>query len=161
MSEEQFVIFRLGSQDYGLPIAAVDEIARLPDQVSRLPKAPKFIEGVINLRGLVVPIVDLRKRFDIAGGSSGEARRILVLSVGGQKTGFLVDSVSEVAKVASDAIQTAPSVSEEQQRLIGRVANIDERMILLVDPAKLLDRIEADLLAKFGRSQAEKELSAS
>ena len=59
MADEQFVIFRLGNQEYGLPIGAVDEIARPPDHITRLPKAPAFIDGVINLRGIVVPIVDL------------------------------------------------------------------------------------------------------
>ena len=66
MADEQFVIFRLGDQEYGLPIAAVDEIARPPDHISRLPKAPAFIDGVMNLRGSVVPIVDLRRRFELA-----------------------------------------------------------------------------------------------
>ena len=64
MADEQFIIFRLGDQEYGLPIAAVDEIARPPEQITRLPKAPAFIDGVMNLRGSVVPIVDLRRRFE-------------------------------------------------------------------------------------------------
>ena len=66
MADEQFIIFRLGDQEYGLPIAAVDEIARPPDHITRLPKAPAFIDGVMNLRGSVVPIVDLRRRFELA-----------------------------------------------------------------------------------------------
>src|SRR6185437_9395078 len=90
MSEEQFVIFRLGDQEYGLPIAAVDEIARLPEQIARLPKAPAFVEGVMNLRGVVVPIVDLRRRFDIASRASLGSQRILVLALDGGKTGFMV-----------------------------------------------------------------------
>ena len=65
MADEQFIIFRLGDQDYGLPIAAVDEIARLPERIARLPKAPAFVDGVMNLRGAVVPIIDLRRRFEI------------------------------------------------------------------------------------------------
>ena len=64
-SDEQFIIFRLGDQEYGLPIAAVEEIARPPDHIARMPKAPAFIDGVMNLRGIVVPIVDLRRRFDL------------------------------------------------------------------------------------------------
>ena len=65
MMEEQFIIFRLGDQDYGLPIAAVSEIARRPDHITRLPKAPAFVDGVMNLRGIVVPIIDLRRRFEL------------------------------------------------------------------------------------------------
>ena len=162
MADEQFVIFRLGDQEYGLPIHAVDEIARPPDHITRLPKSPAFIDGVMNLRGIVVPIVDLRRRFEIASKSSASAQRILVLAVGGGKTGFMVDSISEVMKVPADAIRPAPEVSAEQMRLIGRVANLDAqgRMILLVDPAQLLDRVEADVLAKFDRSKSDQASTA-
>ena len=95
----------LADQDYGLPIAAVDEIARPPDQIARLPKAPAFVDGVMNLRGIVVPIVDLRRRFDIASTGSVGSQRILVLALGGGKTGFMVDSVSEVMKIPEGAIR--------------------------------------------------------
>ena len=156
MAEEQFVIFRLGDQEYGMPVAAVDEIARPPEHITRLPKAPAFIDGVMNLRGSVVPIVDLRRRFDVASKEPGIAERVLVLAIGGGKTGFLVDSVSEVMKVPT-AIRPAPELSAEQMRLIGRVANFDAqgRMILLVDPAQLLDQVEADMLKKFDRSSSQ------
>jgi purine-binding chemotaxis protein CheW len=153
--EEQFVIFRLGDQEYGLPIMAVDEIARPPDRVTRLPKTPAFIDGVMNLRGVVVPIVDLRRRFELAANETGDARRILVLALGGGKTGFMVDGVSEVMKVPAGAIGPAPDLSPDQMRMIDRVANLDEqgRMILLIDAAQLLDRVEADMLAKFDRTE--------
>jgi purine-binding chemotaxis protein CheW len=132
----------------------VDEIARPPEQIARLPKAPAFVDGVMNLRGIVVPIVDLRRRFEIASKEPVAGQRILVLALGGGKTGFMVDSVSEVMKIPAAAVRPAPEVSPEQMRLIGRVANFDaeNRMILLIDPAQLLDRIEADVLAKFDRS---------
>ena len=163
MAEEQFVIFNLGSQEYGLPIEAIQEIARPPDHVTKLPKAPAFIDGVMNLRGRVVPIVDLRRRFDVAMGERVGAQRILVLTLGGGQTGFMVDGVSEVLKVPSSAIRPAPDLSTEQMRLINRVANLDlqERMILLVDPAQLLDQVEADVLTKFDRANAGKTLKAS
>ncbi len=125
MAEEQFIIFRLGHQEYGLPIAAVDEIARPPDRVTRLPKAPAFIDGMMNLRGSVVPIVDLRRRFELTSTEPGSAQRILVLAVAGVRTGFMVDDVSEVIKVPAAAIYPAPELSTEQIRLIGRVANLD------------------------------------
>jgi purine-binding chemotaxis protein CheW len=163
MSDEQFVVFRLGNQEYGLPIGAVDEIARPPDHVTGLPKAPAFIDGVINLRGIVVPIIDLRRRFELTPQEPVSTQRILVLAVGGGKTGFMVDSVSEVMKVPAEAIRPAPDVSPEQIRLIGRVANLDAqgRMILLVDPAQLLDRVEADVLAKFKRADPKQASAAS
>ena len=163
MAEEQFVIFRLGDQEYGLPVAAVDEIARPPDHVSRLPRAPAFIDGVMNLRGSVVPIVDLRRRFEVEPKEFGNARRILVLALGGGKTGFMVDGVSEVMRVPLDAIRPAPELSPEQMRLISRVANLDAegRIILLVDPAQLLDQVEADVLAKFDRAGLDHASKAS
>ena len=163
MAEEQFVIFRLGDQEYGLPVAAVEEIARPPDHVSRLPRAPAFIDGVMNLRGSVVPIVDLRRRFEVAPKELGNARRILVLALGGGKTGFMVDGVSEVMRVPLDAIRPAPELSPEQMRLISRVANLDAegRIILLVDPAQLLDQVEADVLAKFDRAGLDHASKAS
>ena len=163
MADEQFVIFRLADQEYGLPIGSVDEIARPPDQITRLPKAPAFIDGVINLRGMVIPIVDLRRRFELAAPESVSTQRILVLAIAGRKTGFMVDHVSEVMKVPVDAIRPAPEVSPEQMRLIGRVANLDAqgRMILLIDPAQLLNRVEADLLAKFDRTDVERTQKTS
>jgi purine-binding chemotaxis protein CheW len=154
MAHEQFIIFRLGMQDYGVPIAAVAEIARPPDDITRLPKAPAFIDGVMNLRGNVVPIINLRRRFDLDATEHAASHRILILAVGGVTAGFLVDSVSEIMKAPIDSIQPAPEVSQEQMRLISRVINLeaDGRLILLVDPTQLLDKIEADVLAKFERS---------
>jgi purine-binding chemotaxis protein CheW len=148
---EQFIVFRLGDQDYGIPIAAVNEVARLPDHITRLPKAPAFIDGVMNLRGSVVPIVDLRRRFDLSTAEHVGAQRILIVAIGAITAGFLVDSVSEIMKVQIHAIQPAPELSPDQMRLISRVINLETkgRMVLLVDPAQLLDQVEADVLAKF------------
>jgi purine-binding chemotaxis protein CheW len=163
MTDEQFVIFRLGDQEFGLPVGAVDEIARPPRQVTPVPKAPAFIDGVMNLRGRVVPIVDLRRRFGLVAREPGSSQRVLVLAIDGGKTGFLVDGVSEVMKVPTGAITLAPQLSTEQMRLIGRVVNLEAqgRMILLVDAAQLLDRVEADLLAKFDRSRLAQVSTAS
>jgi purine-binding chemotaxis protein CheW len=163
MPDEQFIIFRLGEQEYGLPIGAVDEIARPPDRITQLPKAPAFIDGVINLRGSVVPIVDLRRRFELTSVEPASSRRILILAVGSGKAGFMVDGVSEVMRVPAGSIRPAPELSPEQMRLIGRVANLDAqgRMILLVDPAQLLDRLEADMLAKLDPGALEQAMQAS
>lgn len=163
MANEQFIIFRLGQQDYGIPIAAVGEIVRPPERLTRLPKAPAFIDGVMNLRGSVVPIVDLRRRFDLGDAEQTGARRILMLEIGGVTGGFLVDGVSEILKVTTDAICPAPELSPEQMRLISRVINIEAsgRLILLVDSAQLLDQVEADLLAKFSQSEFDTPATAS
>jgi purine-binding chemotaxis protein CheW len=163
MADEQFIIFRLGHQDYGIPIAAVGEIARPPEHLTRLPKAPAFVDGVMNLRGSVVPVVDLRRRFDLGDTEQAGSRRILMLAIGGVTAGFLVDSVSEILKVTTDAICAAPELSPEQMRLISRVINLEAsgRLILLVDPAQLLDQVEADLLAKFSHSKSDASATAS
>ena len=151
MADEQFIIFRLGDQDYGIPIAAVGEIARRPDHITRLPKAPAFVDGVMNLRGNVVPIVDLRRRFDLSATEHAGSQRILMVAIGAVIAGFLVDSVSEIMKVQIDAVQPAPELSPDQMRLISRVINLEAggRMVLLVDPGQLLDQVEADVLANF------------
>ncbi|MBA4037925.1 MAG: chemotaxis protein CheW [Bradyrhizobium sp.] len=163
MADEQFIIFRLGNQDYGIPIAAVSEIARPPEHITRLPKSPAFIDGVMNLRGSVVPVVDLRRRFDLNGTEQLGSRRILVLTIGGVTAGFLVDSVSKILKVPIDAICPAPELSPEQMRLISRLVNLEAsgQLILLVDPAQLLDQVEADLLAKFTYSKLNAPVTVS
>jgi purine-binding chemotaxis protein CheW len=163
MADEQFIIFRLGDQDYGIPIAAVSEIARPPEHITRLPKSPAFIDGVMNLRGSVVPIVDLRRRFDLNDREQLVSCRILVLAIGGVTAGFLVDSVSKILKASSDAICPAPELSPEQMRLISRLVKIEAsgQLILLVDAAQLLDQVEADLLAKFTHSKLDAPVTLS
>jgi purine-binding chemotaxis protein CheW len=110
----------------------------------------------------VVPIVDLRRRFDLIAMEHAGAQRILILNIGGVFAGFLVDSVSEVMNAQTDAIHPAPELSSEQMRLISRVINLEAsgRLILLVDPAQLLDQVEADVLAKFNRSELDPPVTA-
>jgi purine-binding chemotaxis protein CheW len=143
--DEQFVIFRLANEEYGVPIAAVQEIVRVPEEMTRPPKAPAFIKGVVNLRGAVLPVIDQRIRFDLDEIERNDRQRIMVFMIGGIRTGFIVDSVSEVLKIAGDSIGPAPALSEEQTRLICRVANLEskKRIILLIDADYLLDQHES------------------
>jgi purine-binding chemotaxis protein CheW len=147
--EEQFVIFRLANEEYGAPIDAVQEIVRIPDELTRLPKAPSFIKGVVNLRGSVLPVVDQRTRFDLEDIERNDRQRIMVFTINGVRTGFIVDSVSEVLKIARSAIGPTPALSAEQARIISRVANLErqKRMILLIDVDHLLEQGEIDSLA--------------
>lgn len=149
--EEQFVAFRLMNEEYGVPIEAVQEIVRVPDELTKVPKTPDFIEGVVNLRGVVLPVVDQRRRFGLPAMDRNDRQRIMVYTIRGVRTGFIVDSVSEVMRIPASVIGPAPSLSEEQQRLIRRVANIEKqsRMILLLDVDQLLDVKE---LAAVGES---------
>jgi len=138
--EEQFVVFRLAGEEYGVPIDSVQEIVRVPDELTHVPKAASFMEGVVNLRGTVLPVVDQRRRFALPEAERNDRQRIMVLTIAGVRTGFIVDQVSEVLKIPRAAIEPAPELSEEQARLIRRVANLEarKRMILLLDPANLL-----------------------
>lgn len=150
--EEQFVIFRLLDEEYGVAIESVQEIVRVPDQLTQIPRTPDFIEGVVNLRGTVLPVIDQRRRFGLPGCERNDRQRIMVFTVHGARTGFIVDSVSEVMRIPRSSIGPAPNLSEEQQRLIRRVANLErqQRMILLLNPEELLDRKEASQLATAG-----------
>jgi purine-binding chemotaxis protein CheW len=152
--EQQFIVFRLGREEYAVPIAAVDEVTRRPDELTRVPKAPEFIEGVMNLRGAVIPVVDQRRRFDLPAAGGSERQRVIVITFDGLRAGFLVDSASELVKIPSSAIGPAPELSDEQVRLISRVANLPERMILIVDAPQLLDRRELGLLRQMGGAEA-------
>jgi purine-binding chemotaxis protein CheW len=148
--EEQFVVFRLANEEYGAPIASVQEIVRVPEELTRLPKAPAFIKGVVNLRGSVLPVVDQRTRFDLSDIDRNDRQRIMVFTIDGVRTGFIVDSVSEVLKIPRSAIGPTPELSREQARLISRVANLERqnRMILLIDSEQLLDRHEIGAVAE-------------
>jgi purine-binding chemotaxis protein CheW len=151
---EQFVVFRLGTEFYGLPILAVDEVVRCPEHLTRVPGAPAFVEGVMNLRGKVVPVISQRSRFSVPGEAAGGARRVLVVTIDGLSAGFLVDAASEVMAVPFAAIRAAPRLTEADMaadgvRVFDRIANMESegRMILLIDPKALLDLAERDLLA--------------
>lgn len=150
--EQPFIVFRLDREEYAVPIAAVDEVTRRPDALTRVPKAPEFIEGVMNLRGAVIPVVDQRRRFDLPAAESTDCQRVIVITFDGMRAGFLVDSASEILKIPGSAIGPAPELSDEQVRLISRVANLGDRMILIVDAPELLDRRELGLLRQLARA---------
>jgi purine-binding chemotaxis protein CheW len=123
---------------------------RVPEELTRLPKAPAFIRGVVNLRGAVLPVVDQRMRFELDDIERNDRQRIMVFTIAGVRTGFIVDSVSEVLKIPRCAIGPTPALSEEQARLISRVANLErqKRMILLIDVDHLLEQHEIGAVAK-------------
>jgi len=143
--DEQFVLFRLMGEEYGVPIDAVQEIVRVPSELTRIPNTPDFIEGVINLRGAVLPVVDQRKRFRLEALERNDRQRIMVFTIRGARTGFIVDHVSEVRRIPVGAIGPAPDLSGEQKAIIRRVANLDaeKRLILLLDVLQLLKAEES------------------
>ena len=150
----RFLVFRLGEDEFGLPIEVVDEVAQVPVQITRVPKTPKFLEGVINLRGEVVPVVDQRRRFDMPPLEDGARRRLVVVRTERHRAGLIVDSVSDVLSAQADAIEPAPDLTGETTRLVSGVINLERagRMILVLDPTELLSRTERGLLDKFQAS---------
>lgn len=134
----QLVIFRLGAEEFGVPIMCVQEIVRVPEQLTKVPRTPAFVEGVINLRGAVLPVIDQRTRLDLPPLARNDRQRIMVFTVGEQRTGFIVDSVAEVLRVPRQCLAPAPALSEAQGRMIREVARLKERLIMLIDPPQLL-----------------------
>jgi purine-binding chemotaxis protein CheW len=152
---EQFLIFQLGEEHYGMPIASVDEVVRVTGDVTRLPGAPQFVLGVMNLRGKAVPLIDQRMRFDISTSAQAAKARAIIVTLGGLQAGFVVDGVSEVKSLSSGDLSAAPEFSSHQTDMFDRIAPIeaDGRMILLVDPQGLLTRAERDILASVAQEK--------
>jgi purine-binding chemotaxis protein CheW len=146
--EELFVVFRLDEEEYAVDVDAVQEIIRVPEALIRVPRSFDFVEGLVNLRGTVLPVVDLRTRLGLEHVDRDERQRIVVLIIGGVRTGFIVDSVAEVARVSRTVLEPAPELSAEQARLVSRVANLPEhkRMLLLVQVDQLLAAEQAAAL---------------
>jgi purine-binding chemotaxis protein CheW len=155
----RFLAFKLNDSEFALPIDAVDEVARVPEQITRLPKTPKFLEGVINLRGVVLPVVDQRRRFDMPALEKGLGRRLLVVRTEQHRAGLIVDSVTEVLRCSSQAIKPAPDLTGEAFGLVRSVINLEQagRMLLLLDPSELLSRAERSLLDAFSHDARGKE----
>jgi purine-binding chemotaxis protein CheW len=155
----RFLAFKLNDSEFALPIDAVDEVARVPEQITRLPKTPKFLEGVVNLRGVVLPVVDQRRRFDMPALEKGAARRLVVVRTEQHRAGLIVDSVTEVLRCSSQAIKPAPDLTGEALGLVRSVINLEEagRMLLLLDPSELLSRAERSLLDAFSNDTRGKE----
>jgi purine-binding chemotaxis protein CheW len=147
--DEQVVIFRLDKEEFGAPIASVQEIVRIPDELIRVPKAPSFVEGVINLRGTVLPVIDLRLRLGLEQVERSDRQRIMVFLISDVRTGFIVDQVAEVLRIPKAAIEPAPQLSAEQGMLLSRMANLEKqkRMVQLLDPPHLMERNELVALA--------------
>jgi purine-binding chemotaxis protein CheW len=138
---EQIVGFRVGDEYYGVPIGIVHEIVRMMD-ITSVPDAPACIEGVINLRGKIIPIVDLRKRFS---GTAGRDRRnrILVAELEGHNVGLVVDSANEVLKLDPEHIEPPPNIFEQGQlNYVTGVGKLEEKLVILIDLEKIMQRGE-------------------
>ena len=140
MTEQQLVVFGLGKEEFGIDISQVREIVRI-QTITAIPQSLDFVEGIVNLRGQIVPIVDLSKRFRVANVTAGDEsqRRIIVVSMGSQNIGILVDGVSEILRIPDDSIEPTPPIvaSGVSSDFIRGVAKVENRLIIMLD----LDRI--------------------
>ncbi len=140
MSETQIVVCGLKNESYGLDIARVFEIIRL-QPVTSVPQSPHFVDGVINLRGRIIPIVDLCVRFGMSRSSATQASRIVVTGIRDRRVGLVVDAVSEVLLVPEDSIEATPEavLSTTDGTSLKGIARIGDRLIMLLDLDTLLD----------------------
>ena len=153
--ETQIVGFRVGRESYGVPITTLHEIVRVPE-ITAVPDAPDYVEGVINLRGKIVSVVDLRKRFGKPAPALDRRNRILVVEHRGRLAGMIVDSASEVLKIPESEIETAPAMMQEGglDCVIG-LGKYNGRLIILLDINKVL------AVRETGKSEGAPEAGAS
>lgn len=146
---EQFLLFQLGEETYGLPIGSVDEVVRVPQDITRVPGAPDFVLGVANLRSKVIPLIDQRARFDTPMAQQTAKARAIIVTLGNLQAGFVVDGVSEVKAIPSAALSAAPAFSSDRAEVFDRIAHTesDGTVTLIIDPRELLSRAERDVVA--------------
>lgn len=144
--ELQLIVFALGSEEYTVPIESVQEII-MPQKTTHLPKAPAFIEGVINLRGRVIPVIDGRKRFELLINENSPDTRIIVLELEKHTIGLVVDAVSEVVHLKTDNIEPPPLEMGENNFIHG-IGKIKDRLLILLDPYNFLDVHETESIQK-------------
>ncbi len=143
--EQQVITFKLGDEEYAVDILSVQEINRMTE-ITKVPKSPDFIEGVINLRGKVIPVVNLRKRFGLEYKGLDRNSRIVVLTINGIMIGAVVDSVSEVMRIPSEAIEPPPAAAKMGVEFIRGIGKLKDRLIMLLDTDRLLSKENLALL---------------
>ena len=145
----QIVSLMLSGEKYGINIMDIEEILRMMD-ITRVPKAPSFVEGIINLRGQVIPIVDLRKKLGIAVPEESGQTRIINVNIKGKKIGFVVDCVDEVLRLDPEVIDKAPGASTGvNSGYIDGVARTRQGMIIILDVHRIFNPNEASALSYF------------
>jgi purine-binding chemotaxis protein CheW len=150
--ERQLVIFELANEFYGVDIFSVESIIKM-QAITVMPHAPSFVEGVTNLRGSVLPVIDLRKRFNLPGQANPKESRIVVADMRGTKVGMIVDSVSEVQRILEESIEPPPPmVASVDSAFIKGIAKLGDRLIILLDISKVLSSEEKNDLQRMPTS---------
>ncbi|MBP2662199.1 MAG: cheW 2 [Firmicutes bacterium] len=135
--EFQLVIFRLAQEEYGLPITKVQEINRLVP-ITKLPQTPPFMEGIINLRGQIIPVIDLRKRFTLAVSEYNDDSRIIIVEIDGETVGVIVDAVAEVVQIAAADVEPPPPSFILDAKYIQGVGKLEDRLLILLEIDQVL-----------------------
>lgn len=136
------IVFQLKDEEYGVPVQQVGSIERM-QHITRVPKTPDFVKGVINLRGVVTPIIDLRKRFDLEEATYDESTRIIIVHIDDIEVGLIVDAANDVIDIRQDAIEPPPEVvGTVEVEYIRGVAKLDKRLLILLSLKKVLSNDE-------------------
>lgn len=145
--EEQFLTFRLDGQDYGMPILKVQEIKGW-DKITPIPNSPAYVKGVLNLRGVIVPVIDLRLRFGLPEAKRDAFTVVIVANVRGQLAGIVVDAVSDVINFCTEQLCDAPAYEGQQNReFIKGLAQVDGKLLVLLDVDRMVDPNSLDKTA--------------
>ncbi|MBU0549474.1 MAG: chemotaxis protein CheW [Candidatus Omnitrophica bacterium] len=161
--EYQLVVFNIGEEEFGVDIAQVREIVRLLG-ITYMPKAPAFIEGVVNLRGQIVAIIDLAKRLGLPSSPRGETTRIIIIEIAENTVGMIVDSVSEVLRLSSEDMEDVPGLIETEvpEHYIRGVGKLKDRLLVLLDLDHVLthdevQRVERHVKAAVSKNKKEEQ----
>lgn len=145
--EHQLVVFELENEKYGVDIASVEGIIKM-QEITRLPHAPEFIEGITNLRGTIVPVVDLRTRFGLPPKEPTRDTRIVIANMDSSKVGIIVDAVTQVIRVPEDKIEPPPQMSVTiNSAFIKNIAKLESELVILLDLGKVLSIEEREALS--------------
>ncbi len=158
-SQQQLVVFSLGSESYGVDISKVSGIERM-QEITSVPRTPSFVEGVINLRGRVIPVVHLRKLFFLPEGDITTNTRIVVVDIDGEQIGVQVDEVTEVLTISTDSVEPPSAViTSAESNYLNGIAKLEGRMIILLDLDKVLTGKQSTELADMPISAKEQDIS--
>ncbi len=153
---KQLVVFKLGDEEFGVDILQAREIEKLDQPITRVPKAPVFVEGVINLRGEVIPIVDLRKRFGLVVRDITHQTRVIIVDLNDNRVGMVVDAVVEVLRVNVSDIGPAPAITKGvDSYFLNGVAKHNDRLIILLNLERALSAEEAKELNSMALEEAQ------
>ncbi|MDQ0350643.1 purine-binding chemotaxis protein CheW [Alkalibacillus filiformis] len=148
IQNEKVIVFQLKDEEYGVPIEHVGSIERMQG-ITRVPRAPRFVKGVMNLRGVITPIIDLRERFNLEQEEYTESTRIIIVTIGDQSVGMIVDAANDVVDVPQNQIEPSPEVvGSVSADYIKGVAKIGQRLLVLLNLDKVLSEEEFDHLSK-------------